>query len=724
MQAAHGGLADFWQRLAFGAILLLSTALNVVGLSREGYGNEYYAATVLSMLQNWRNFFFASFDPGAFVSVDKPPMGFWIQAISAKVFGFSGWSVLLPEALAGVASVAVLYVLVRHAFGTTAGLLAALALAVMPVSVAVSRNNTIDSLLVLTVLLAAWAATLAVERGRLRWLLVAAATLGLGFEIKMLQAYLVAPAIFLLYLAAAPIHRAVRIGHLMLAGAVLLAVSLAWPVVVDLTPADQRPYVGSTEDNSAVNLALGYNGLERLMGRSWALGQSGGIFGRLFGEVGQGVDSRGQSGPGGPGGFGGPGSAGENGAAGLLRLLNQQLAGQASWLLPLAMVGMLVSSWSAWTHRRQLARDRRGQALLLWGTWLVVAGAFFSVAGYFHRYYLVMLGPPVAALASIGVWGSWSALRHGRRLGWLLPLALLATAGVQAYILNGYPTWAIWLTPIVLGGAAVAALALLGVRYGVRVLRDGSRLTLTARLAASLGVLALLVAPGVWAGLPALSGQPLGGLPAAGPSQRGNVTGGGFSDPGSGAFAGSGAFPLPGGFPGASDGAPNLNGPDGRDGQMTPGSTNDGAGPMDGRDGGAFARGARDGGRGPGGPGTQAEVIAFLQANRGDTKYLVATTNANSAAPIILATGQPVMALGGFLGSDPILTIDRLAARIQAGEVRFFLLGGPGGFGGPGGARGATAGWVQSTCPLVPASELGGSSVQLYDCGGARAPAA
>src|SRR4051812_23365575 len=232
-----------WQRVGLMGGLLLPAFLNLFRLDRGGNGNQYSPAPVYSMLQSWHTFFYASFDPGGFVTVDKPPLGFWIQAASARLLGlfgvpYSGLSVILPEALAGVASVAVLYYLVRRAAGPTAGLIAALALAVTPVSVAVSRNNTIDASLVLTLLLAAWAAFRATERGSLGWLLVSAALVGLGFEIKMLQAYLAAPAIYLLYLVAAPRAPLARIGHLALASVVLLVVSLAWPVAVDLTPPD------------------------------------------------------------------------------------------------------------------------------------------------------------------------------------------------------------------------------------------------------------------------------------------------------------------------------------------------------------------------------------------------------------------------------------------------------------------------------------------------------
>ncbi len=265
-----------WPRLALGAILALAAGLNLWAINTLGYSNSYYAAAVRSMLQSWHNFFFVSFDPGGFVTIDKPPLGFWIETASAKLFGFSGVSLILPEALAGVLSAAVLYRLVARAWGRGAGLLAALFLALTPISVVTARNNTIDSLLVLTVLLAAWAVARAAESGRLRWLLLGAVLVGLGFNIKMLEAYLVVPALGLMYLLGARTRWYKRLGHLALAAVVLLVVSLSWAVAVDLTPASARPYVGSSGNNSELNLALGYNGLQRLTGGLFGRGGGGG----------------------------------------------------------------------------------------------------------------------------------------------------------------------------------------------------------------------------------------------------------------------------------------------------------------------------------------------------------------------------------------------------------------------------------------------------------------
>src|SRR6266566_198617 len=261
-----------WHQLALGGILLVSVFMDFFQLGQNGFGS-YYPPAVRSMMDNWHNFFFASYDPGGFVTIDKPPVGFWLQVISAKIFGFTPFSVLLPQALAGVLSVLLLYFLVRRHFGVVAGLLAALALALSPISVVTNRNITIDSTLALILLVGTWAVLRAAETGRLRWLLLSAVIVGVGFNIKMLEAYLVVPAFGLLYLLAAPKSIWKRIGHLALAGVLLLVVSFSWAVAVDLTPASQRPYVDSTQDNSELSLALGYNGIDRLLG----------LFGRGFG---------------------------------------------------------------------------------------------------------------------------------------------------------------------------------------------------------------------------------------------------------------------------------------------------------------------------------------------------------------------------------------------------------------------------------------------------------
>jgi 4-amino-4-deoxy-L-arabinose transferase-like glycosyltransferase len=448
-------------------VLVLSAFLNLFRLTSEGYGNVYYAATVKNMLRSWHNFFFASFDAG-FVSVDKPPLGFWIQAASTKLFGFHGWSLLLPQAVAGVLSVGLVYHLVRRSFGPVAGLLAALTLALTPISVALNRHNNLESLLVLAVLLAAWAFVLAVETGRLRWLLVGALVLGLGFNIKMGQAFLVLPAFYLLYLVAAPVDLRHRMIHLGLATLVLLTVSLSWAVAVDLTPANQRPYVGSSLNNSVTNLMIGWNGVRRVTG-----------------------------------------SDGNVGDPGPLRLLNEELGGQIGWLLPLAIVGLVVASWQR--HPR-LSLSRPHQALVLWGMWLMPLILLFSILGDWDPHYLAMLAPAVAALVGAGVVALWKDYLSPGWRGWLLPLTLAGTASLQACILSVYPDWSHWLAPTIMSLCLPAAAGLVVARLIPRLKTSVYPLAAIS----TVGVLSLLIAPSIWAASAVWHGTELRS-PIAGP---------------------------------------------------------------------------------------------------------------------------------------------------------------------------------------------------------------
>jgi len=707
--------------LALAPVLALATFLNFYELSREGYGNTYYAAAVKSMLQNWHNFFFVSFDPGGFVTVDKPPLGFWVQTLSAKIFGFHGWSLILPEALAGVASVALVFHLVRRSYGDVSGLIAAIAMAVSPVAIASNRSNIVDSLLVFTVLLGAWAVIRATETGQLRWLLLSMFFVGLGFNIKMLQAYLVVPAFVAIYFLGARLRWSTKFWHLALAGVFLLVISFSWAITVDAIPASQRPFVGSSQDNSELNLILGYNGIERLIPRSWSIF---GISGIDFGTGNSGAtppaqnqSSTSQTIPASNfgGGGGGPGGFSENGQAGLLRLVNAQLGGEAGWLLPLALIGLIVGAWQI---RPRLPLGRRHQALLLWGGWLLTGAAFFSVAGFFHQYYLIMIAPPIAALCGAGVVSLWHDYRQRKWLGWLLPVVLVAVGAGQIRLLQPYPGYSHWLTPAIAILCVVAALGLIVIRLLPRM--NIQRLAL---LLASLGLLGLLIAPTTWAADTTLHGS--GGLtPRAGPQTSGLAFGGGGFTPPSGfaeRIAPEGGSELPFGQRVAN-------------GQQV----------------GEFA------GDAPGDQTVNSAMLQYLLSQQGSTKYLVATTNANSASPIILATGKAVMALGGFTGSDPILTADELSTLVANGTVRFFLLDGAGGgrFPGfspignataegengvglqrPSSDSGSLTNWVTSTCTAVPSStwestnstqsstQAGFGGGQLYDCSNVKAGA-
>lgn len=672
-----------WHYLTLGALLLLSIFLHFYRLDQEGYANTYYAAAVKSMLTSWQNFFFVSFDPAGFVSVDKPPLGLWVQAFSAWVFGFNGWSLLLPQALAGVLSTLVLFQLVRRIFGSTAGVLSAITLNLTPVFIAANRNNTMDSQLVLVCLLAAWAFSLSAERGRLRWLLLGTALVGIGFNIKMLQAYLVLPAFYLLYLLAAPLPMRKRFWHLGLATVVLITISLSWAVAVDLTPVAVRPYVGSSQDNSVLELIIGHNGMTRLLpGGLRALlgtqanaspGRPSGVFPPPGAQPGTtrplppqpnlppGVNP--------PTGFAPPGGTPgaqpsnpmsfETGTPGVLRLFNQQLAGQTSWLFPLVALGALAIALQTRLNR---PLHTRHQALLLWALWLLPQVIFFSMANLFHRYYLEMLAPAIAALVGAGLVAMWQDYRSSGWHGWLLPSSILFTGLLQLYFLLRYSSWNVWLSPLVLvlsllSGAGLGLLRFFRLRSPseTRSSDTPELQAITEVLPISLsilGVLALLLAPGLWSLTPLMYGGHAG-LPYAGPELQDE--------------------------PGRS--MPNLQS-----------NANQG-------------------------------LIKFLLNHHDGEHFLVATQRANDAAPIILSTGEPVMAMGGFTGSDRILSTADLAAMIADGEVRFFYLQGNSGQGSK------LMRWVESSCTPLPNRAWAGRSIPqtpqsfspggrsvLYDC--------
>jgi 4-amino-4-deoxy-L-arabinose transferase-like glycosyltransferase len=346
---------------------VLTAALYTVGLSRSGWANDFYAAAVQAGTKSWKAFFFGSFDSSNFITVDKTPASLWVMEISARIFGLSSWSMLMPQALEGVATVAVLYATVRRWFGPVAGILAGVVMATTPVAALMFRFNNPDALLVLLMTAAAYAVTRAVEAGKTRWLVLAGALLGFGFLTKMLQALLVLPAFALAYLVAGPHSLSRRIRQLLAGGAALVAGAGWWVAAVMLTPAADRPYVGGSTNDSILQLALGYNGLGRLTGNETG---SVGLAGR--------------------GGGGGPGGA-FGSSTGLTRLFNSDMGGQVSWLLPAALVALVALLWGT---RRAPRTDRTRAAALLWGgSLLVTAGVFSYMAGIIHPYYTVALAP-------------------------------------------------------------------------------------------------------------------------------------------------------------------------------------------------------------------------------------------------------------------------------------------------------------------------------------------
>lgn len=606
-------LSSRWYGPSLLFILVLAVCLDFWQLGQNGYSNLYYAAGVRSMLVNPHNFFFAAYDPNGFVSVDKPPVDFWLQVLSAKLLGFNPLSLLLPQALAGVCSVALLAHLIRRNFGKLAGLLAALALALTPISVITSRNNDVDSMLVLVILLAAWAILIAVERNSLRWLLLSMGIVGLGFNIKMGEAYLVIPAFVALYFFTARYRWRTKIWHLALAMIVLLAVSVSWAVAVDLTPPAQRPFVGSSQTNSELSLAFGYNGIHRLLHRS-SQPQKGpampprqlpfqppfpGKVTLLPGKVVPPPQS--------------PFSGGLEGSPSPLRLFNNQLMGQISWLLPLALIGMIVFLLRV---KDYTLRDKSFQGIVLWGTWFLTVGAFFCFMTSFQIYYMVMLSPAICALVGIGVAALWHEYSNMNIRGLLLPLALLMAAGAQLHFLLSFPAWRnSGLPSIIVVTTSIVAL-ILSVLYP---LRRASRAPLPALLT-TVGMVVLLLAPTLWTVLSILANY-------------------------------NTAFPVASPY---GTTAPTLahtqmlmvKAPQSKTSTLSALSS------------------------------TDLELLHFLAAHQGHASYLYATTTSNYSEGAIIETGKGVMTMGGYAGADHILTQAQLIDLVRHGIVRYFLLPG------------------------------------------------
>lgn len=488
-----------WPLIGLGLIMLLALILRVYNLNSIGDANRYYTAAVESMLQSPHNFFFVSAEPGGSVTVDKPPLGLWLQAISAYFLGVNGVAVALPQILSGLVSIPLLYWLVKRWWGDVAGLIAAFTLAVTPVAIAAERNNTMDGTLVFFLLLAAWAFIIATERSNLRYLLLGAALVGLGFNIKMMQAFLPLPAFYTLYFFSAKLGWLRKIVYLGLATIVLVAVSLSWAVAVDLVPADQRPYIGSSEDNTVMELIFGHNGLNRLSQETPG-GNDGQNTppdntvpdGNLAPPDGQanlqppnGADD-GNAGGGGAFSF-------EVGEPGIFRLFTAPLSNEVSWLLPLGLfaIGLLILS-----SRIHFPLSIAHQSAVLWGGWLLTAGVFFTIADFFHAYYMIMLGAPLAALVGIGVVRLWQLREHRAWLGGLL-LALVSagTLAYQYYSVAEYVTDYWWFSLAVTG--FVISLGLLA--WGT--VRSTSQFVMTGFAGI---VFALLITPTVWSGLTTL----------------------------------------------------------------------------------------------------------------------------------------------------------------------------------------------------------------------------
>lgn len=669
-----------WSRPVLLAIAGLAALLYALNIGSSGYA-YFYSTAVKSMSVSWKAFFYGALDPGTTITIDKLAGSFAPQALSARLFGFHQWSLTLPQVIEGVVSVLVIHRIVRRWAGPVPAALSAGLFALTPVLASMFGHPMEDGALTMCLVLAADAYQRAVLEGRARPLMLAGMWVGLGFQAKMMQAWIVLPALALGYLFTATPKLRRRLLHLLLAGIVAAGVSFSWILLYTLTPANDRPYVDGSTNNSAVSMVFGYNGFGRFgvsVGGAVAGFGGGGANGPGPGpgfleELREEFPNNNPGGfPGGAPGFGGgegfPGGGfqnpGNTGAApgggavryagqatGLDKLFTGRFVTQIGWLYPLAFAS-LVFGLAGWLRRRRRA-DRVGSGLVLWGVWLATTAIVFSEINIPHTAYMATLAPPLAALSGFGIVEFWRAYRRGGATAWLLPAIVGAQAAWCVYLARDYSSFDPWLTPavIVSGAVAVAALAggLLARRRPEWLDKAPASPRLRMRLALTAlatGVAAMVLMPTAWS-LSALSTKYDGSAfdASAGPS------GGGFG--------------------------------------LTATVSLDAA---------------------------ETKLLGYVDAHRGGATYVMATTSWNAAAPYIEAAGQMVLPMGGFSGSVPEPTLTAFQQLVHTGQLKFVLVSASGRIGaGTQGTTTSTVGsitqWVQSACATVPAADYGGSII-------------
>ncbi|MEU0196796.1 MULTISPECIES: glycosyltransferase family 39 protein [unclassified Streptomyces] len=672
------------------AILALAAVLYSWNLSGAGL-NSFYSAAVLSGTESWKAWFFGSLDAGNFLTVDKPPLALMVMGLSCRVFGYGTWQMMAPMIVAALATIWILHACVKRVFGHAAAAVAALVLALTPITVAINRDNNPDTLLVFLMMSGAALALRATRDGRLLPLLGSAACFGLAFNTKMLQGYIALPAVFLVYLYAARPAWPKRIVNLLLAGVVLAVSSFWWAAAVSLVPASERPYIGGSTDGTAWNLIMGYNGLGRILG--------------------------------GDGNGGGGGGGGFSGTAGLGRMFNDILGGQISWLIPfagVALAGGLVLCG------RAPRTDPTRAALVLWGGWTALHYLTFALAeGTMHPYYTTALAPGVAALCGDGGVMLLRAFRADRRWVWVLPLGLGGTAVWAVVLLRRASGWNTWLWPSVLVVMALAIAGLLVFRSGT----SGLRLRLLG-VSVAAAVVAAVAGPAAYAwSVPSSgAGGGMGGTnPTAGPS-----TGSGFGGPeGGSGRGGTGGRGFPGGGmpPGSQNGQGGPGGRSGQTGQNSQGGQAPGGavGTPPGSAGGT-AEGNSSGARQAGGMGggASSELIAYLKKHRDGAKWLLAVSGSQGAAQLIVSSGEPVISMWGWSGSDKAMTLARLKELVRNGELHYIQLGGGMG-GGPGGGSTVSSevtAWVRKHGTAVRESDYSKSTNSASSSGSASGSSA
>jgi 4-amino-4-deoxy-L-arabinose transferase-like glycosyltransferase len=709
-----------WARPALLGIAAVAALLYARNLADAGLA-PFYSVAVKSMSVSWKAFFYGAFDPKATVTIDKLAGSFLPQALSARIFGFHPWSLALPQVIEGVVSVLVMYRVVRRWAGPVPGLLAAGIFAATPIAASMFGHSMEDGALTMCLVLAADSWQRAVTEGRLRSLCWAGVWVGLGFQAKMLQAWMILPALGIGYLLAAPGGLGRRVWQLGVAGLVMLAVSLSWIALYTVTPAADRPYVDGSVNNSGAAMVFGYNGVERF---GIAFPGSVAPFGGGAGGGGGGPVERVAPAAGRCSGqqYNAGGFLGRSG--GWTKLADTRFGPEIGWLYPLAVLTLVAGL--AWRGRARRTDPIRA-GLVMWGTWLATFGVIYSVMSNIpHTAYMASLAPPLAALSGAGIVLFWRWYRAGSRAWWLLPTAVALELAWALYLWSEYGSFLPWVLPVAVAVGVLGIAVMVAARLSRRARGAVAGVGLVA------GVAAMLAAPAAWSASvldsryagssfdasagPAGSFGPGGG---AGPrvsgggfqpgelpgGRRGEFPGGGFSG---GGFSGGGA---PGG------GVPGGGFPGG--GERGTGQPAGSAGPggIGGAGGGIFGSTSLS--------SAQQQIYRYVSAHRDGASYLLAVPSWTEASAYILATGQEITPMGGFSGSVPEPTLARVKQLVDTGQLRFFLLGGAGGFGGPGrGGAGGTAAqvatWVESACAAVPAADYGaasGGTGTLYACG-------
>lgn len=623
-------------RPALLALLLGTAVLYLWGLGASGWANSFYSAAVQAGSASWKAFFFGSSDASNSITVDKTPMSLWPMSLSVRIFGLSSWSMLVPQALMGVGSVGLLYATVRRTTRSAwAGLLAGAILALTPVAVLMFRFNNPDALLTLFLIASVYATIRAIESPEraVRWLVLGGTLVGFAFLTKMLQAFLVLPPLAAVYLVAAKPTIGKRLGHLLIAFGSMIAAAGWWIAIVELWPASSRPYIGGSQNNSILELTLGYNGFGRLNGDE-------------VGSVGGGNN---------PGG-------GNWGSTGLFRLFSSEIGGQVAWLLPAALALLVLGVW----FRRKAGRtDRQLTGLVAWGGWLLVTALTFSfMAGIFHAYYTVALAPAIAALVAIGASILWE---HRDSLVAALGAAfVLAMTASMSYVLldraDGFVPW----VKYVVVGAGVGAAFLIVIH---RLLPRRAMLGV-----AGAALITVLAGPTAYA-VDTASTPHNGSIPSAGPNTGGGFGGGGRGPGGGGPM---GQPPTQSGTRQAPGGA--TGGPGGNAGGLLNGSK------------------------------STAEINALLTSDASSYTWVAAAIGSNTASGYQLATELPVMAIGGFNGSDPSPTLAQFKQYVADGEIHYFIGGGSGGMNAGGSTSSEISTWVSEN---FTAQTVDG--VTLYD---------